>query len=189
MLPVETDRIRLRRLELRDAPLLARYRSDVDVARYQTWETMTLGEAEQFVTALPELFELDDEWAQVGIADKATDELIGDIGICRKSSRGVVEIGFTLASAAQGRGLASEACRAMLALIFSRPDVMAVEAVIDSRNAAAIALVERLGMVLEGTQPAEFKGETCTEQHFVLSRPTFEVGRNAIEPIPLISGG
>jgi RimJ/RimL family protein N-acetyltransferase len=168
-LPIETEHLRLRRLEQRDAPQLARYRSDPAVARYQSWDSMTLEEAENFIAALPELLGDADQWSQLAIADKATDELVGDIGVCRKSS-GFVEIGFTLAPAAQRRGLAFEACRAAVELIFSEPDIAAVEAVIDSRNTSAIRLVKRLGMSLDRTEDAEFKGATCSEHHFVLRR-------------------
>ena len=170
---METPRLRLRRFQPDDAPRLDRYRSDASVARYQSWEAMTLEEAEAFIGALPELLGgalgTADEWSQIAIADNATNELIGDIGLCRKSS-GIVEIGFTLDPAVQGRGYALEACGAVIASVLSLPDVMAMLAVIDSRNTSAIELVKRLGMVLDHTEEAEFKGEMCEEHHFVLRR-------------------
>lgn len=48
--------------------------------------------------------------------------------------------------------------------------VVTVEAVVDARNTSAIALVNRLGMVLDRTEEALFKGEPCSEHHFVLKR-------------------
>src|SRR5437762_2290873 len=130
---------------------------------------MTIAEACDFISVLPRrLVENCDEWCQLAMADKATDEVIGDIGLCRRSPGDVVEIGFTLAPAAQGRGLATEACRAVIDLLFSFADVAMLNAVIDSRNASASALVQRLGMSLDHSEAADFKGALCSELHFVL---------------------
>ena len=84
-------------------------------------------------------------------------------------SPGTVEIGFTLAPAAQGRGLAAEACRAVIEYAAGVAGVTTVVAVIDSRNRPAISLAARLGMSLARTEIAEFKGALCFEHHFELS--------------------
>lgn len=171
MILLETERLRLRRPELRDAARFAEYRSDADVARYQSWDTMTVEEAEAFIRALPrEFLQQCDEWSQIAIADKTTDEVIGDIGVCKRAPGTVVEFGVTLSPAAQRGGLATEACRAVVEWIFSFPGVVMVEAVVDDRNTRAIALVERLGMSLDRYETAEFKGAACREAHFVLRR-------------------
>jgi RimJ/RimL family protein N-acetyltransferase len=81
-----------------------------------------------------------------------------------------VEIGFTLAPAAQRRGLAAEACRAAIQFVFSVGAATWIVAVIDARNASAIALVRQLGMSLDHSETAAFKGEICSEHHFVLRR-------------------
>jgi RimJ/RimL family protein N-acetyltransferase len=73
-----------------------------------------------------------------------------------------VEIGFTLAPEMQGRGLAAEACRAAIEFVFASTGVAAVKAVVDGRNAPAIALVKRLGMSFDHTEEADM--------HFVLPR-------------------
>jgi aminoglycoside 6'-N-acetyltransferase len=113
----ETERVRLRQFELRDSTRLAAYRSDPDVARYQSWEAMTSQEAEAFIAALPQrLLDPSGEWCQIAIADRITDELIGDIGLCRASAGNVAELGVTFAPAAQGAP-AIEACRAAVELV------------------------------------------------------------------------
>ena len=172
MLPVSTDRVRLRRLEPRDAARLAGYRSDAAVARYQSWTDMTLDEARQFVAAQAAVpfGKPDGEWCQLSVADRSTDALLGDIGVCVRPPGDVAEIGFTLAPEAQGRGLATEACRAAIALIFETGSVETLEAIIDARNASAIAVVQRIGMSFSHAETVEFKGELCSEHHFVLAR-------------------
>ena len=170
MLPIETERLRLRLLEERDAVRFARYRSDAAVARYQSWETMSVAEAHAFIGTHGRSF-LDDvgKWSQLAIADKVTDDIIGDIGLRRHTEK-TVEIGFTLAPEAQGKGLATEACRAATDLVFQLTEATTMEAVIDTRNVAAVAVARRLGMSLDRTEAAEFKGEVCAEHHFVLRR-------------------
>lgn len=169
MLPIETDRLRLRLFEPSDAARLAAYRSDESVARYQSWTEMTHDEATAFISEQPRHPE-HDQWFQIAIADKHTDDLIGDIGLCTHAPGTNAEIGFTLAPLAQGRGFASEACRAAIDLAFSNEGVEWVEAIVDTRNLTAIALVKRLGMSLDRTESADFKGEVCAEHHFVLRR-------------------
>lgn len=171
MLPVETEHIRLRRLESGDAADLAQYRADPGVARYQSWNSMTLDEARDFISAQSTaLFSTVGEWYQLAIADKLTDALIGDIGVCIRSPRERAEIGFTVAPSAQSRGLATEACSAAVEFIFRASGVTTIEAIVDSRNTPAIALVKRLGMWFCHAETAEFKGESCSEYHFLLRR-------------------
>lgn len=170
MLLLETERLRLRPLEPDDATRFAEYRSDAAVARYQSWETMTLEEAEEFIRGLPQRpLAAADEWCQIAIADKRTGELLGDIGLCRHPDN-LVELGVTLAPSAQGRGLAVEACGAVVGWVLSLPDVEGLKAVVDTRNATALALMTRLGMSFDHEETAEFKGAPCTEAHFVLRR-------------------
>lgn len=93
MLPVETPRLRLRFLEPRDAVRLADYRSDAFVARYQSWEEMTVEEALEFISGQPpRLLASPDEWGQLAIADRLTDEIIGDNGLCRRGTSDTAEI-------------------------------------------------------------------------------------------------
>ena len=166
MLPIETLRLRLRRLTARDIPALAAYRSDERVARLQSWESMSREEAEALVNEQDELGD-DGRWVQIAIALKDTDALIGDIGTFVNGD--TAEIGFSLSPDAQNHGYATEACRAVIDLLFALGPGRIV-AIVDARNAAAIALLERLGMTLERTGEAQFKGATCLEHHFALMR-------------------
>lgn len=130
---------------------------------------MTLQEAQDFIDEQERVPAGEqDQWFQIAIAEKATDELVGDIGICVKAPGLAAEIGFTIAPRSQRHGYALEACRAAIDLVFRMSDVTEIEAVVDARNTSAIALVNRLGMVLDRTEQALFKGEMCSEHHFVL---------------------
>jgi [ribosomal protein S5]-alanine N-acetyltransferase len=72
-------------------------------------------------------------------------KVIGKMGAWR-----LPEFGFILAPEVWGRGLASEALKAFLAYIFTRPDVEVLRADVDPRNSASLRLLERHGFVRTG---------------------------------------
>lgn len=68
MLPLTTERLVLRRLIDADAPALAAYRNDPEVARYQTWERCSLAEAKALITEYKnQSFGNPGEWIQAAI--------------------------------------------------------------------------------------------------------------------------
>jgi len=71
--------------------------------------------------------------------------LIGDLGL-HVIDEATVEFGITLAPARQGRGFATEAVRALLALAFERMGKHRAIASVDPRNLACVRMLERIGM-------------------------------------------
>ncbi|TXC62072.1 GNAT family N-acetyltransferase [Piscinibacter aquaticus] len=106
---------------------------------------------------------------QLAIAERGSDLLLGDIGLCGREN-GEVELGFTLMHAAQGRGIATEALRALVQALFRFPQVRCVVAETDERNRASIRVLERLGMTLVERREAVFKNEPCVELRYRLAR-------------------
>lgn len=172
-LPQAAGRVMLRRLATSDLERFQAYRADPEAGRYQGWQPMTEAAAVQFLDGMhTAAFPVAEEWFQLGIADGETGVLIGDIGVCvRADPEPHAEIGFTLAAAAQGNGLATEAVRALTQWLFASTTVRRVIAITDARNLPSIRLLERIGMRLEATEPAIFRGEPCHEHHYVLDRP------------------
>ena len=168
--PVTTDRLTLRRLQPNDLERFAACRADPVLARYQGWSPLSVDEARSFIREmqLAPAFETE-AWLQIAIASRPGDELIGDIGLCLHAG-GEAEIGFTLARALHGKGLATEALRALIPALFARPEVQRVVGITDARNRASIRVLERLGMALVGRTEALFKGEACTELRYALER-------------------
>ena len=168
---IETPRFHLRRLYESDLAAFQRYRNDDDVRRYQDWQRQSDAEAAAY---LAELSNADifppGKWFKVGIADRETGKLLGDIAACLSGSADEAEVGFALAREAQGRGVASEALGAMFDFLFTKPAIKRVFAVTDSRNSAAIALLQRLGMQRIKTCDAQFRGEPCKEHEYSLGR-------------------
>ncbi len=87
-------------------------------------------------------------WIQIAI--ELDDELAGDVAVGLDATGDVATIGYTLAPAHQGRGLAREAVGAIVDRLFDTTSVHRVEASVDPRNLASARLVESLGFELEG---------------------------------------
>jgi glutamate racemase len=175
-LPRRGGRVILRRLSLADLPAFQAYRHDPLVGRYQGWEPQSDVAASRFIMemrAVP-LFPVG-TWVQLGIADAETDRLVGDVGVSVSPDGETAEVGITVATTAQGSGRAADALRAGIQLVFERTAVRRVVAVTDERNAAALKLLDRVGMTLVESRPALFRGEPCVEYGFAINRPSSSV--------------
>jgi len=118
-----------------------------------------------------------DVWYQFAVADRTTDLLLGDCGLhvdARDPSR--AEIGYTLAPANHGRGLATEAVGALVGYAFAALGVDRVQAIADERNAPSIRVVERLGFGPVARVHTTFKGERCVEETYELRREPADAG-------------
>ena len=76
--------------------------------------------------------------------------LIGAVGIFRLRPEGEPELVYSLATACFGRGLASEAARAVIADAFERLGFERVLARTDPPNRASLGVMKRLGMRYAG---------------------------------------
>ncbi|MGF6493515.1 RimJ/RimL family protein N-acetyltransferase [Luteibacter sp. 621] len=160
---IETARLRLDRLDPADAPRLFAYRGDDAVARYQGWKPANLGEAEAFIAdqlTLP--FGTRDAWCQLAVRERASGELVGDLGIhFPASTSDAIEFGVSLRPDRQGNGYAREAMAAMLDLAFGEWSYRRTVGSVDPRNVASIALLRSLGFRQEAhhVESYFFRGE------------------------------
>jgi RimJ/RimL family protein N-acetyltransferase len=147
------------------------------VGEFQAWEPQPDHEAARFIEDMSgvDLFPRG-SWVQLGIAERYTDELIGDVGICVSADGEKAEIGFTVAPRAQGSGLGTEAVRAVIGLIFDHTGVSKVVAVIDARNIRAHRLVLRVGFQKVESLRTVFRGEPCIEDVWAVSRADTTTG-------------
>lgn len=163
---------RLRRLRVSDLAAFQAYRALPELGRYQGWTPMPEAEAGEFLRemAAAPLCQ-PGAWLQLGIASADGSQLLGDIGLHLSEDGRRGELGFTLAPAAQGRGLATAAARAAIGLLWAHSQAQQVLGCTDARNAPSIRLLQRLGFVLQARRDTCFRGEPCCEWDFVLERP------------------
>jgi RimJ/RimL family protein N-acetyltransferase len=170
-LPLAYGRVSLRRLVPADLPTFQAYRQDANVGRYQGWQPQSDRDAARFIADMSSLALFPHGgWIQLGIAERQTNALIGDLGICVANDDTSAEIGFTLASAAQGMGFGADAVKAAFHLTFDHAAVAQIIAVTDARNLPASRLLERVGMRRVDTVAAVFRGQPCVEHVYAISR-------------------
>lgn len=143
------------------------YRSDPAVARYQSWTPdWSMADAEEFLCEdQANVLGTPGTWTQVALVERGSGTLIGDVALCFVAAQpDTVELGVTLAPAHQGRGLAAEALRAVIAWLFTVHGTHRVLAQADARNAGVRQLLARVGMRQEAKlREADFwKGEWTT---------------------------
>lgn len=172
---IDAARIALRRFSDADLAAFVAYRADPEVARYQSWSDYDEEQGRALIEAMRELQPGEPgRWFQFAVELKETGELVGDCAfkVDAQDPR-QAEIGFTMAPAHQGRGLAREAVRALLDHAFPAFGLHRVVAITDALNAPAAALLERLGFRREGhfIENTWFKGAWGSEfSYAVLAR-------------------
>jgi RimJ/RimL family protein N-acetyltransferase len=154
-----------------DLAAFQEYRHDPRAGRFQGWTPQTDAEALEFLHRMAEapVFPRD-AWIQVGIAERHSNRLIGDIGIYIDDVREHAEMGFTLNPRLHHQGLASEALGGAIHLVFNNTPVLRIECVTDQRNKAAIRLLEKIGMRRVAAENAVFRDEACVEYRYRLLR-------------------
>lgn len=161
-----TEHLVLRRMTDDDAPALAAYRSDPDLARYQSWEApFPVAAAQELIAGMSDVrFAEPGAWLQIAI--EVDGRLIGDVAVhVDGDDPRLATVGFTLAAGAQGRGFATEALRAVMSVLFTEHGVHRISADCDARNVRSVALLERVGMRREAhhRKSAWWKGEWTDE--------------------------
>src|SRR5262245_28891147 len=169
-----SPRLILRRFRAEDIATFVRYRADPAIARFQSWENFTEGDGQEFFAAMSRQHpDSPGEWFQFAVELAATGTMIGDCALhALAASPGEVEIGFTLAPEFQGHGYATEAVARLLDYVFGPLAKERAAAITDARNAASVAVIERLGFERD-TAPREsiiFKGEPCEEYLYGVRR-------------------
>jgi RimJ/RimL family protein N-acetyltransferase len=175
---LRTPRLVLRRLRPDDARAVCTYRSLPEVARYQSWETFSLADAEELIaTQAAVVPDTPGTWLQLAITRTASGELIGDCGLhFRADDHQQAELGITMSPDHQGQGFATEALRRVLDYLFGELGKHRVTAVTDTENMAAATLFLRLGFRREAhhVENVWFKGAWGSEFVFALLRREWE---------------
>ena len=186
-LEILSERLRLRRFQAGDLPAFVAYRSDPDVARYQSWDTSYgTADAERFLGEQNEAaFGQPGVWVQLAATDRGNGTLVGDCAVRIQANQPeTAELGVTFSPRYQGDGLAAEAMGVVVDHLFEHVGLHRVFAEIDDRNDAAQRMFARLGFRCEGrlVEADWFKDEWCTLRIYALLRRDWELSRRGIAP-------
>lgn len=142
----ETERLRLRPIDLADTDDIFEYSSDAENTYYVYPRHRTIEDTEFSIAN----YFMSDPLGKYGIELKEEGKLIGTIDIRIKSIRLSAEIGYILNQDYQGQGYATEAAQEILTFAFGILALEKVYATTDARNTASEAVMIRLGMKKEG---------------------------------------
>lgn len=146
---LETARLRLRRLRLDDAAAMFDYASDLEVTRFLTFPPATeISFVVEFVERCEQVW-LDGSAFPWGITLHSHDELLGTVE-ARPTAHGV-ELGYVLRRSSWGNGYMTEAVRAVTDWALGEDTGYRVWAYVDTANIASQRVLEKAGMIREGT--------------------------------------
>jgi RimJ/RimL family protein N-acetyltransferase len=182
-LRIHTPRLHLRPLRPEDAAAISAYRGLPEVARYQSWKTFGIDDANRLIaTQLALEPGTKGSWLQLMIVLAESDQAIGDCGIHFASqTEQQVELGITLDPRYQHRGLACEALQGVLGYLFGSLNMHRVSATTDAENKNAQNLFNRLGFRQEGSfvEHLWFKGAWGSEYVFAMLRREWQIRPNS----------
>lgn len=171
-LPLETERLVLRRFRRDDVDAFIGYRNDPEVARFQSWERLSTRDAGRILREQATLKPgTRGRWLQIAIETRDTGALVGDCALrVMRDEPWQAEIGFTLARDHQGHGYATEAVARLLDFALVTLDLHRVVAITVKENVRSIALLERLGMRREAVfeENVWFKGRWASEYLYAM---------------------
>lgn len=148
---LETRRLILRRITMKDAADIYAYSKDTEVARHVLWSAQRdIAEARDYCRFMQRKYRAD-EPSSWGIIERATGRLVGTIGYMDYSEDNAsVEIGYSLARWLWNGGYMTEALARVIDHTFETMDVNRIEAQHELTNPASGRVMEKCGMKKEG---------------------------------------
>ena len=142
-----TERLQLRRIQMKDAEAIFKYRRDTLVNQYQGWIPETINDVHDFIAhKVSDEINVPGTWFQLVIIKKDDNELIGDVGVHLLGDEPLqIELGCTLNSQFHRQGFATEALKEIIGYLFNVLNKRRITASIDPRNQPSIRLFEKLG--------------------------------------------
>ncbi len=142
---IETDRLIISTLKMKDKTEFFQYRSLPEVYQYQGWRPKDIEEIEEFINKNVSVCpNTKNTWLQLAVCLKEG-KLIGDIGIHFIDDDYQIEIGYTLSPEYQGCGYAVEAVKAVINYAFTVFSKHRITASVDPDNIKSIKLLQKIG--------------------------------------------
>lgn len=149
---LNTERLHLRKMNVSDSPSLYTIWSDPDVTKFMNIPNFTHeDQAIEIIKMLDELAEVQ-KAIRFTMIERQSNEIIGSCGfnfIDFESEK--AEIGYEIAKAYWGQGLAPESINALLDYGFQTLKLNRIEAKVEPENANSIKVLHKLNFTFEGT--------------------------------------
>ena len=148
---LETKRLILRRITMRDAKDIFAYSKDPEVARHVLWSAQKdESEARDYCRFMMKRYRCDQP-SSWGIIEKATNRLVGTIGYMdHNEDNATVEVGYSLAHWLWNGGYMTEALTRVIEYTFEAMDINRIEAQHELENPSSGRVMEKCGMKKEG---------------------------------------
>ena len=174
---LETPRLRLRKLTMRDAQDIFDYSQDPQVARYVLWDAQrSVTEARGYIRYMMRKYRTG-EPASWGIEWKENGKIIGTIGFMWiQKENASAEVGYSLSRGYWNRGIMTEALDAVLRHGFRAMNLNRIEAQHETLNTASGAVMRKCGMRHEGTlrQRLMNKGKFVDVELYAILRSEYQ---------------
>jgi ribosomal-protein-alanine N-acetyltransferase len=178
---IETHRLVLRPWAFEDIDDLLAYASDEEWGRFLPGpRPYTRSDARKYIAAAALLR---DPLQGCAWAIELDRRAVGAVDIDLQFEQRIGTIGYSIGRAVWGRGLTTEAGRAVISACFaSVPPLARICATADHRNVASIRVLEKLGMEREGTLRLNsfLRGELADEVCFAVLRQDWEKCQTAV---------
>ena len=146
---IETKNLILREFVMEDAPALQKILSDKDVMRFSIWGPLDLEATKVFLEKTAIGSYKTDGFGKWAVIHKDTNTLIGNCGLLDEdigSNEIKTELGYRLAKKFWGKGLGTEAARAVRDYAFTILNLDEIVSCIDKENIPSIRVAEKNGM-------------------------------------------
>lgn len=144
---IETDRLILRPMIVSDVSALKKWMSDKSIYTY--W-----GKGPSKAEMNPELlFEKQERPAKsfhLGIAEKNSNEVIGDLWVYLIENDRMAQVAIRLSKEKHGKGYGTEALSAMTRFCFENTELQRLWTQVDVRNTGSVKMLEKCGYSKEG---------------------------------------
>ncbi|WP_019157264.1 GNAT family N-acetyltransferase [Robertmurraya massiliosenegalensis] len=149
---IETERLLLRKITPADTAAMFSYASNEEVAKYVTWDVhKSISDTEKFINFVLNQYE-NEKIAPWGIEDKESGSFIGTIDfVAWNTNHRSGEIGYVIAPEHWGKGITTEAARAIIKFGFEEMELVRIQARCLVENIASQRVMEKAGMTYEGT--------------------------------------
>lgn len=144
---IETDRLIIRPMSVSDLPALKKWMPDRSIYAY--WGKGP-SKAEMNPELLFEKTERPTKSFHLGIAEKQSDEVIGDLWVYLIENDRMAQIAIRLSKDKQKRNFGTEALSAMTRFCFENTELQRLWTEVDVRNIASCRMLEKCGYTKEG---------------------------------------